>query len=113
MSIYAPSWCDGRRGSMKNLSILLFTCSALLVSAGCSKTESTAAAAGSGAPSGKAGGGRRGGGGDVPVTIATVGKKNVPVEIQVIGNVEAYATISVKAKVTGQIIDAIFKKGNF
>src|SRR5947208_3233987 len=112
MSIYAPSWCDGRRGSMKSLSILLFTCLALVVSAGCSKTESTAAAAGSGAPSGKGGGGRRGGG-DVPVTIATVGQKNVPVEIQVIGNVEAYATISLKAQVTGQITKASFNEGAY
>src|SRR5438270_12205639 len=113
MSTYAPSWCDGCRGSMKNLSILLFSCLALLVSAGCSKTESTAAAAGgSGAPSGK-GGGRRGGGGDVPVTVATVGQKNVPVEIQVIGNVEAYATISVKAQVTGQLTNVHFNEGDF
>src|SRR5947208_17123606 len=112
MSRLVRSRC-GCRGSMKNLSILLFTCLALVVSAGCSKTESTAAAAGSGAPSGKGGGGRRGGGGDVPVTIATVGKKNVPVEIQVIGNVEAYATISVKAQVTGQLTDVHFKEGDF
>src|SRR4051794_23485341 len=100
----APSWCVGALLSMKTSSILLITCIAMIVSAGCSKTESTAAAAGGGggAPTGK-GGGRRGGGGDVPVTVATIGQKNVPVEVQVIGNVEAYATISLKAQVTGQL----------
>src|SRR5947208_7442656 len=112
MSRLVRSRC-GCRGSMKNLSILLFTCLALVVSAGCSKTESTAAAAGSGAPSGKGGGGRRGGGGDVPVTVATVGQKNVPVEVQVIGNVEAYSTISLKAQVTGQITKASFNEGAY
>src|SRR3982751_132605 len=113
MPICAPSPCDGCRGSMKNISILLFTCFVLLVSAGCTRTESAAAAAGSGAPSGKGGGGRRGGGGDVPVTIATVGQKNVPVEIQVIGKVEAYATLSVKAQVTGQLTNVHFTEGDF
>ncbi len=29
----------------------------------------------------------------VPVSVAVVGQKDVPLEIQVIGNVEAYATI--------------------
>jgi len=37
------------------------------------------------------GGGRRGGG-DVPVTVAKASLRDVPVEIQVIGNVEAYST---------------------
>ena len=73
-------------------------------------------AAGGAAPKegvGKGGGRRRGGGGDVPVTVATAGHKNVPVEIQVIGNVEAYTTISVKAQVTGQSTDVYFKEGDF
>src|SRR5436305_1898289 len=112
MSMLAPSWSNGCRVSMKNLSILVFTCCALLLSAGCSKTESTAAAAG-GAPSGKGGGGRRGGGGDVPVTVATAGQKNVPVEIQVIGNVEAYSTITVKAQVGGEVMSVHFQEGDF
>src|SRR5437763_14791805 len=112
MSMFAPSWSNGCRVSMTSRSILVFPCFALLLSAGCSKTESTAAAAG-GVPSGKGGGGRRGGGGDVPVTVATTGQKNVPVEIQVIGNVEAYATISVKAQVTGQLNEVHFQEGDF
>jgi multidrug efflux system membrane fusion protein len=53
------------------------------------------------------------GGGDVPVTVATAVQKNVPVEVQVIGNVEAYSTISVKAQVTGQLEKAFFHEGDF
>ncbi len=52
-------------------------------------------------------------GGDVPVTVATAAQKNVPVEVQVIGNVEAYSTISVKAQVTGQLTKAFFQEGDY
>ncbi len=37
----------------------------------------------------------------------------MPVEIQVIGNVEAYSTITVKAQVGGQLTDVYFKEGDF
>jgi multidrug efflux system membrane fusion protein len=49
----------------------------------------------------------------VPVTIAKVSQKNVPVELQVIGNVEAYSTISVKAQVAGQLTEVHFKEGDY
>jgi multidrug efflux system membrane fusion protein len=47
------------------------------------------------------------------VTVAHVSTKNVPVEVQVIGNVEAYSTISVKAQVAGQLTNAYFHEGDF
>jgi membrane fusion protein, multidrug efflux system len=76
--------------------------------AGCSSTGVSAGGQGGGR------GGKKGfGGGDVPVTVATVGQKTVPVEEQVIGNVEAYSTISVKAQVAGQLTDMRFKEGDF
>jgi multidrug efflux system membrane fusion protein len=53
------------------------------------------------------------GGGDVPVLVAVAAQKNVPVEIQVIGNVEAYSTISVKAQVTGQLTNVYFHEGDY
>jgi multidrug efflux system membrane fusion protein len=40
-------------------------------------------------------------------------QKNVPVEIQVIGNVEAYSTISVKAQVGGELTNVYFHEGDF
>ncbi len=52
-------------------------------------------------------------GGDVPVLVANAAKRDVPVEVQVIGNVEAYSTISVKAQVTGQITEVYFHEGDF
>jgi membrane fusion protein, multidrug efflux system len=52
-------------------------------------------------------------GGDVPVSIAQASQKNVPVEIQVIGNVEAYSTISVRAVVGGQLTNVNFREGEF
>ena len=78
--------------------------------AGCSGSGSVAAAPGGGAP-GKSG--RKGGGGDAPVTVAMATTKDVPVEIQVIGNVEAYSTISVKAQVTGQLTKSSFQEGDY
>jgi membrane fusion protein, multidrug efflux system len=49
----------------------------------------------------------------VPVSVALVGKKDVPLEIQVIGNVEAYATILVKARVNGQLVAVHFREGDY
>jgi membrane fusion protein, multidrug efflux system len=112
MPNYAPSWCTGFRGPVKVFFILVITV-AMLAFAGCSKGDTASAASGgSGAP-GKGGGRGRGGGGDVPVLIAKASQKNVPVEVQVIGNVEAYSTISVKAQVTGQLNDVAFHEGDF
>jgi membrane fusion protein, multidrug efflux system len=47
----------------------------------------------------------------VPVKIADVMEQNVPVQINSIGNVEAYNTVSVKAQVGGEIMDVHFKEG--
>src|SRR5579871_921799 len=57
--------------------------------------------------------GRGGDQGPVPVVVATVGAKTVPINIEVIGNVEAYSTISVKAQVGGQLTMTSFKEGDY
>ncbi len=49
----------------------------------------------------------------MPVTVAMTTERDVPVEIQVIGNVEAYSTITVKAQVGGQLTDVFFHEGDF
>src|SRR5450759_2821786 len=46
-----------------------------------------------------------------PVSVATVGQQSIPVRIQVIGNVEAYSTVALKARVDGQIVEVNFKEG--
>ena len=84
----------------------------LLFLYGCSNGGASTSGAPGGAPGGK--GGRRGGAaGDVPVTVAIASQKDVPVEIQVIGNVEAYSTISVKAQVGGQLTNVYFHEGDY
>jgi len=79
--------------------------------AGCANSGASSASGGGGGKGGKGGRGR--GAGDVPVTVAKAVQKNVPVEIQVIGNVEAFSTISVKAQVTGQLNHVNFQEGDY
>jgi multidrug efflux system membrane fusion protein len=47
----------------------------------------------------------------VPVEVTRVVQKTVPVQIRVIGNVEAYSTISVKSQIEGVLIRVHFKEG--
>lgn len=47
----------------------------------------------------------------VPVMVAEVTQQTVPVRLQAIGNVEAYATVAVKARVDGQIVETNFREG--
>jgi multidrug efflux system membrane fusion protein len=62
---------------------------------------------------GKGGGKKGGGGGDVPVTVVKVERKDVPVDLQVIGNVEAYSAIAVKAQVGGVLNKVHFQEGDY
>ena len=48
----------------------------------------------------------------VPVTVATVSKKDVPVEVRAIGHVEPLSTVSVKTLVGGEITKVHFKEGD-
>ncbi len=47
----------------------------------------------------------------IPVSVATVVQQTVAVRIQAIGNVEAYSTVALKARVDGQIVEVNFKEG--
>src|SRR5215470_8851810 len=58
------------------------------------------------------GGGRGRGEATVPVTVAAVVQKSMPIEIRVIGGVEAYSVVSVHAQVTGQMTAVNFKEGD-
>jgi multidrug efflux system membrane fusion protein len=64
---------------------------------------------------GKGGGGRKGsfdGGGPAPVVVAKVTQKDVPIEVSVVGNVEAYATITIIPQVGGQLQEVNFAEGD-
>jgi multidrug efflux system membrane fusion protein len=75
----------------------VFLSSGLLLLAGCS--------ADAGKPV------RAQGGGAVPVTVATVEQKNMPVLVQAIGAVDAYSIVGVKSQVTGELIGVHFQEG--
>lgn len=78
---------------------------------GCANSNATNTKSDS--PGGGGGKGRRGAGGDVPVVVAKASQRDVPVEVQVIGNVEAYSTITVKAQVSGELTNVYFHEGDF
>jgi multidrug efflux system membrane fusion protein len=47
----------------------------------------------------------------VPVAVGKVVQKTVPVEVRAIGNVMAYSTVAVKARVAGQLFKVSFTEG--
>jgi membrane fusion protein, multidrug efflux system len=77
--------------------------------AGCACSSKTSAAAPGGAGRGR--GGRGGDGGAAPVVTTKASEKDVPVDLAAIGNVEAYATISVRSQVTGLLTELAFHEG--
>jgi len=63
---------------------------------------------------GRGRGGRSGfGGGAQPVAVAKVSQKDVPLDIDAVGNVEASATIAVRSQVTGTLESVGFHEGDF
>src|SRR5574341_390504 len=47
----------------------------------------------------------------VPVAVGDVVRKDVPVQVRTIGNVEAYNTVSIKALVGGEVEGVYFREG--
>ena len=71
----------------------------LIALSGCSNRQSAQAASpGEGRP-------------PAPVVISTVEQRNVPLQIEAIGNVEAYQTVQIRSQVNGQIETIHFKEG--
>ena len=62
---------------------------------------------------GKGKGKGKGGGGAVPVEVAKASLKNVPVDIQVVGNVEAYSVVSIRAQTGGMLTEVHFAEGDY
>ena len=103
---------SGRR-TLRLIFSSLVIIAALALSTGCTDKGASAAADPAAGGKGGKGGGRRGAGGDVPVTVSTATQRDVPVEVQVIGNVEAYSTITVKAQIGGELTAVHFREGDF
>src|SRR5512135_766992 len=47
----------------------------------------------------------------VPVSVAVATGRTVPVYLRAIGNVDAYSSVAVKARVDGQIVEVGFREG--
>jgi multidrug efflux system membrane fusion protein len=62
---------------------------------------------------GRGGGRGRGGGQTVPVVADKASLKDMPIDVTAIGTVEAYLTVSVRPQVTGPLMEARFKEGDF
>lgn len=65
-----------------------------------------------GCSGGNAGTAGKKGGAAVPVTIATSQQRDVPVQMQAIGTVRAFASVSIKTRVDGQLAKVAFKEGD-
>ncbi|HEY8184128.1 MAG TPA: efflux RND transporter periplasmic adaptor subunit [Thermoanaerobaculia bacterium] len=48
----------------------------------------------------------------VPVTVAKVSQKDVPVQLRAIGNVQAFSNVSIRAMVGGQLTNVWFREGD-
>jgi multidrug efflux system membrane fusion protein len=47
----------------------------------------------------------------VPVSIAVATERDMPVILRAIGNIDAYSTVAIKARVDGQIVEVNFREG--
>jgi multidrug efflux system membrane fusion protein len=86
---------------LSRLAVAILTFALALALGGCSNSSAKAN-----------GRGRPGESGPVPVVVATVSQRDVPINVDVIGNVEAYSTITVKAQVGGELTKVSFHEGD-
>ncbi|MCU0584659.1 MAG: efflux RND transporter periplasmic adaptor subunit [Desulfobacterales bacterium] len=86
-----------RRTPLKTLALALLLVGAALAGIFLTRSEGTPQRAKRDAP--------------VPVRVATAVQRPVPVQLQAIGTVEAYATVAVKSRVDGQLIGVHFREG--
>ena len=92
------------------VALLSLSLAALMIQ-GCSTTETSADGGGGGGKKGKKGKG--GDAGPVPVEVAKVVRKNVPIDITAVGNVEPVSTVSVRPQVSGQIQEVFIQDGQY
>lgn len=84
---------------------MVAVCGLAVLGTGCSG-KTSAESKGPGGPGGR-------GDAAVPVTAAKAAQRDIPVQAQVIGAVEAYSTVSLKAQISGQLTEANFREGDF
>lgn len=98
----------------RTLFALIVLSSLIGASAACSRTDASTPTATTAGRGGGRGRGGRGGGesGPVPVTTAMAQQRDVPIDVDAIGNVEAYETVSVRSQVTGVVTEVLFHEGD-
>jgi multidrug efflux system membrane fusion protein len=103
---------SGYRSGCRYVFIFVFISLAWLLT-GCSKSETAEASAPGKGPA--AGGGGRGARGDaaVSVLVAKATSRTVPIQAEVIGNVEASSTVMLRPQISGQLVAAHFQEGQF
>jgi multidrug efflux system membrane fusion protein len=86
--------------------VFVCACLALMVS-GCGHTSADSKQKSGG------GGGKGGRGGQmvIPVAVAKVEVKDLPVVLNGLGSVDAYNTVTVKSRIDGQLVEVAFKEG--
>src|SRR3982074_1291123 len=103
MSNFSLAWYGKESQEMLRRRITLAaaaaTLAASLMAPGCSTANVQSASSKAEAPA-------------AAVSVATVTRKDAPVEVRAIGNVEAYSTISVKAQIGGELTRVYFGEGD-
>ena len=98
-------------GFIRLIGVVTVAAAVSVAAAGCAAEDPAANAAS--AASGRGGGGGRGGGsGVVPVAVAPVINKSMPIEINVIGTAEAFSNVGIRAQITGQLEKVNFTEGD-
>jgi multidrug efflux system membrane fusion protein len=103
-----------RRNAWLSGLVLTGLAASSLVMPGCNKSEQ--AASQDGGAVGKKGKKKGKGGADtgpVPVEVARVVRKNVPIDMTAVGNVEPFSTVSVRPQVSGQIQEVFIEDGQY
>jgi len=59
-----------------------------------------------------AGGGKGARGAAVPVLVATAVSRDVPVEVRAIGNVQPFSSVTIRARISGELLKVHFKEGD-
>ena len=100
-----------RMGFIRFIFVLTVASAVSIAASGCA-AEDPAVSAASGASGRGGGGGRGGAGGSVPVTVAPVVTKAMPIEISVIGTAEAFSNVGIRSQITGQLEKVNFTEGD-
>src|SRR5262245_52745616 len=103
-----------RRLSVSSVVVLISLVTLSFLAVSCAQPSAQSAESGGGGGRGRGGRGGRGGfgGGAQPVVVAKVSQKDVPVDIDAVGNVEASTTIAVRTQVTGTLESVGFHEGD-